>query len=90
MVDGDGSVQVLSTTLHVNGFDDIVVEAGIPVVLTIPADASSLNGNSGIQPADYAAGGRKCDRIYADQDGNLYLYVLDGNAEEYDHSSVKA
>jgi len=55
MVDGDGSVQVLSTTLHVNGFDDIVVEAGIPVVWTITADASSLNGcNNAIVIPEYS------------------------------------
>lgn len=44
MVDAENNVQILSTTLHVNGFDDIVVEAGIPFVWTITADASSLNG----------------------------------------------
>ncbi|MCD8023132.1 MAG: sulfite exporter TauE/SafE family protein [Lachnospiraceae bacterium] len=54
MVNADGSVQVLSTTLHVNGFDDIVVEAGIPVVWTITADASSLNGcNNAIVIPEY-------------------------------------
>ncbi len=54
MVDTENNVQTLSTTLHVNGFDDIVVEAGIPVVWTINADASSLNGcNNAIVIPEY-------------------------------------
>lgn len=55
MVDTENNVQVLSTTLHVNGFDDIVVEAGVPVVWTITADSSSLNGcNNAIVIPEYS------------------------------------
>ncbi|MCD7833946.1 MAG: sulfite exporter TauE/SafE family protein, partial [Lachnospiraceae bacterium] len=54
MIDTEKNVQVLSTTLHVNGFDDIVVEAGLPVVWTITADTSSLNGcNNAIVIPEY-------------------------------------
>lgn len=40
----DGDVQRVTTTLHVNGYDDIQVTAGIPVVWTIQADEAALNG----------------------------------------------
>ena len=39
----DGT-QYVTTTLHSNGFEDIQVTAGMPVVWTIVADAESLNG----------------------------------------------
>lgn len=39
-----GDVQVLTTRLRANGYDDIEVTAGIPVEWTIIADAESLNG----------------------------------------------
>lgn len=40
----DGGAQYVTTTLRANGFDDIQVVAGIPVVWTIVADEESLNG----------------------------------------------
>ena len=40
----DGGVQRVSTTLHANGYDDIQVTAGIPVIWTITVDKASLNG----------------------------------------------
>ncbi|MCD7804530.1 MAG: sulfite exporter TauE/SafE family protein [Oscillospiraceae bacterium] len=40
----DGDVQYVTTALHSNGYDDIQVTAGIPVVWTIEVDESSLNG----------------------------------------------
>ena len=40
----EGGTQYVATTLHANGFDDIQVVAGIPVVWTIVADEASLNG----------------------------------------------
>lgn len=40
----DGDMQYVTTTLRANGFDDIQVVAGIPVVWTIVADEASLNG----------------------------------------------
>lgn len=40
----DGGVQRVSTTLHANGYDDIQVTAGIPVIWTITVDPSALNG----------------------------------------------
>lgn len=40
-------VQYVDTTLHPDGYDDIQVVAGIPVVWTITADASDLNGCNG-------------------------------------------
>ena len=40
----DGDVQYVTTTLRANGFDDIQVVEGIPVVWTILADADALNG----------------------------------------------
>lgn len=40
----DGNVQYVTTELHTNGYDDIQVTAGIPVVWTIIADEASLNG----------------------------------------------
>ncbi|MCD8216982.1 MAG: sulfite exporter TauE/SafE family protein [Clostridiales bacterium] len=40
----DGDVQYVTTTLHSNGYDDIQVTAGIPVVWTIEVDESNLNG----------------------------------------------
>ena len=40
----DGDAQYVTTPLRPNGFDDIQVTAGIPVVWTIWADPSSLNG----------------------------------------------
>lgn len=48
----DGSTQYLTTTLHANGYDNIQVAAGIPVVWTILADDTSLNGcnNSFVLP----------------------------------------
>lgn len=39
-----GDAQYLTTTLRANGYDNIQVTAGIPVVWTILADAQSLNG----------------------------------------------
>ncbi|MCD7713269.1 MAG: sulfite exporter TauE/SafE family protein [Firmicutes bacterium] len=40
----EGDVQYITTTLHSNGYDDIQVTVGIPVVWTIEADEDSLNG----------------------------------------------
>ncbi len=40
----EGDVQYVTTTLHVNGYDDIQVTAGIPVVWTIEVDEMNLNG----------------------------------------------
>ena len=40
----DGGIQRVTTTLHVNGYDDIQVTAGIPVIWTIIVDEESLNG----------------------------------------------
>lgn len=40
----EGDTQYVTTTLRSNGFDDIQVTAGIPVVWTIIASQSSLNG----------------------------------------------
>ena len=40
----DGGVQRVTTTLHVNGYDDIQVTAGIPVIWTIIVDEECLNG----------------------------------------------
>ncbi|MCD8375926.1 MAG: sulfite exporter TauE/SafE family protein [Oscillospiraceae bacterium] len=40
----DGDVQYITTELHANGYDDIQVTAGIPVVWTIKVDESNLNG----------------------------------------------
>ena len=40
----DGGAQYVTTTLRANGFDDIQVVAGIPVVWTIVADEEILNG----------------------------------------------
>ncbi|MCC8150305.1 MAG: sulfite exporter TauE/SafE family protein, partial [Lachnospiraceae bacterium] len=40
----DGDVQYVTTTLHANGYDDIQVTAGIPVVWTIEVGESNLNG----------------------------------------------
>lgn len=40
----EGDTQVLTTYLRVNGYDDIEVTAGIPVVWTIIAEEGSLNG----------------------------------------------
>lgn len=40
----EGDAQYVTTTLRANGFDDIQVAAGIPVVWTIVADEASLNG----------------------------------------------
>ncbi|MCD7918888.1 MAG: sulfite exporter TauE/SafE family protein [Clostridiales bacterium] len=40
----DGDVQYVTTTLHANGYDDIQVTAGIPVVWTIEVDEKNLNG----------------------------------------------
>ena len=39
-----GDVQYVTTTLRPDGFDDIQVAVGIPVVWTILADSASLNG----------------------------------------------
>lgn len=46
-------VQYVTTELHSNGFDSIRVQAGMPVVWTIHADAQSLNGcnNEVVVPA---------------------------------------
>lgn len=48
-----GDVQYVTTELHSNGFDSIRVQAGMPVVWTIHADAQSLNGcnNEVVVPA---------------------------------------
>lgn len=40
----ENGVQYVSTTLHSGSYDDIQVVAGIPVVWTISADESALNG----------------------------------------------
>lgn len=40
----DGGTQYVTTTLRANGYDDIQVVAGIPVVWTILADGETLNG----------------------------------------------
>ena len=40
----DGDVQRVSTTLRANGYDDIQVTAGIPVIWTIIVDENALNG----------------------------------------------
>lgn len=40
----DGDKQYLTTTLHVNGYDDIQVAAGIPVEWTILVEPDTLNG----------------------------------------------
>lgn len=40
----EGDTQYVTTTLRANGFDDIQIAAGIPVVWTIVADEASLNG----------------------------------------------
>ena len=40
----DGSVQYVTTTLHANGYDDIRVTAGIPVIWTIIVEEEALNG----------------------------------------------
>lgn len=40
----EGGKQYITTQLHANGYDDIRVTAGIPVVWTITADEASLNG----------------------------------------------
>ena len=40
----EGDTQYVTTTLHVNGFDDIQVSAGIPVVWTITVEEETLNG----------------------------------------------
>ena len=40
----EGDIQVLTTYLRANGYDDIEVTAGIPVEWTIIADGDSLNG----------------------------------------------
>ncbi len=50
----DGDTQYITTTLHSNGYDDIQVTAGIPVVWTIEVDESSLNGcNNEIVLSDF-------------------------------------
>ena len=40
----DGGVQRVTTTLHVNGYDDIQVTAGTPVIWTIVVEEEALNG----------------------------------------------
>ncbi|MBQ7801435.1 MAG: sulfite exporter TauE/SafE family protein [Oscillospiraceae bacterium] len=40
----DGGVQRVSTTLRANGYDDIQVTAGTPVIWTIVVDEEALNG----------------------------------------------
>ncbi|MCD7981428.1 MAG: sulfite exporter TauE/SafE family protein [Clostridiales bacterium] len=40
----DGDVQYVTTELHANGYDDIQVVAGIPVIWTIDVDENNLNG----------------------------------------------
>ncbi|MGN0983766.1 MAG: sulfite exporter TauE/SafE family protein, partial [Gemmiger sp.] len=40
----DGGAQYVTTTLRANGYEDIQVVAGIPVVWTIMADGKALNG----------------------------------------------
>lgn len=42
MIDGDK--QYITTILHVNGYDDITVKAGVPVVWTMIVDSENLNG----------------------------------------------
>ncbi|MCD8084145.1 MAG: sulfite exporter TauE/SafE family protein [Clostridiales bacterium] len=40
----DGDVQYVTTSLHANGYDDIQITAGIPVVWTMEVDEKNLNG----------------------------------------------
>ena len=40
----NGGTQYVTTTLRPNGYDDIQVAAGVPVVWTIVVDEESLNG----------------------------------------------
>ncbi len=40
----DKDVQYVTTTLHANGYDDIQVTAGLPVVWAIKVDEKNLNG----------------------------------------------
>ncbi len=40
----DGDTQYVTTTLHANGYDDIQVVVGIPVVWTIQVEEANLNG----------------------------------------------
>lgn len=52
MVNGDK--QYVTSSLHSNGFDDIEVQAGIPVVWTLTVDSNILNGcNNEIVIAEY-------------------------------------
>ncbi|MCD7808986.1 MAG: sulfite exporter TauE/SafE family protein [Erysipelotrichaceae bacterium] len=52
MVNGDK--QYVTSSLHSNGFDDIKVQAGIPVVWTLTVDSNILNGcNNEIVIAEY-------------------------------------
>lgn len=52
MIDGDK--QYITTDLHVNGYDDLKVAQGIPVVWTIVVDEKNLNGcNSEIILPDF-------------------------------------
>ena len=44
VADVEGGVQYVTTELHANGYDDIQVTAGIPVIWKILADEGSLNG----------------------------------------------
>ncbi|MCD7723295.1 MAG: sulfite exporter TauE/SafE family protein [Clostridiales bacterium] len=49
-----GDKQYITTSLHSNGFDDLQVEAGIPVVWTITVASDALNGcNNEIVIAEY-------------------------------------
>lgn len=53
MVDGDK--QYVKTELHVNGYDDLKVTAGIPVVWTIVVEEENLNGcNNEIVLSEYS------------------------------------
>ncbi|MCD7828470.1 MAG: sulfite exporter TauE/SafE family protein [Clostridiales bacterium] len=50
----NGDKQYISSSLHSNGFDDLQVEAHIPVVWTLTVDSDTLNGcNNEIVIAEY-------------------------------------
>lgn len=40
----NGDKQYVTTELHANGFDDLSLKAGVPVVWTIIVDDANLNG----------------------------------------------
>lgn len=76
----ENGTQYVSTTLHANGFDDIQVTAGIPVVWTITADDDSLNGcnNEIVIPA--------FDRQIKLEAGENVICFTPGSAGSYSYS----